>query len=195
MGKALVLQELSSGKNYRISLPCVLGRGKEADLSLPDLTISHRHALISETDNQIWIEDLKSANGVFVNDKKIKQKTLLKPGDLMQMGQTKFLVSQAEKDFSEQTFILHSLDPNAEWELDHQRLKLIYEITKELTENQDLTALEENIFLRFKEIFEHDRGYIALFEEDGSLKPIFSDPASKSIPLSKSIVNRLFQDG
>lgn len=195
MSKNIVLQELSSGKNYRISLPCVLGRGKEADLAFPDLTISHRHALISEIDDQIWIQDIKSSNGVFVNDKKIKDKTLLKPGDLVQLGQTRFLAFQSEEDVSEQTIILHSLGPKAEWELDRKRLNLIYEITKELTENQDLITLEQNIFLRFKEIFQHDRGYIALFQEDGSLKPIFSDPASRSIPLSRGIVNQLFQNG
>ncbi len=195
MTRHIVLQELSSGKNYRISLPCVIGRGKEADLVFPELTISHRHALISELDNQIWIEDLKSSNGVFVNDKKIK-KALLDPGDSVQLGQIKLLVSlEEEEDIQGQTLILHSLESKAELNLDHQRLKLIYEITSELSGNQDLTALEEKIFSRFKEIFNHDRGYIAIFQDDGSLKPIFSCPPSEAVPLSRSIVNRLFQNG
>jgi K+-sensing histidine kinase KdpD len=195
MTRHIVLQELSSGKNYRISLPCVIGRSKEADLVFPDLTISHRHALISEIDNQIWIEDLKSSNGVFVNDKKIK-KALLDPGDSVQLGQIKLLVSlEEEEDIQGQTLILHSLESKAELNLDHQRLKLIYEITSELSGNQDLTALEEKIFSRFKEIFNHDRGYIAIFQDDGSLKPIFSCPPSEAVPLSRSIVNRLFQNG
>jgi len=195
MTRHIVLQELSSGKNYRISLPCVIGRSKEADLAFPELTISHRHALISELDNQIWIEDLKSANGVFVNDKKIK-KALLEPCDSVQLGQIKLLVSmEEEEDIPGQTLILHSLESKAELNLDHQRLKLIYEITSELSGNQDLTALEEKIFSRFKEIFNHDRGYIAIFQDDGSLKPIFSCPPSEAVPLSRSIVNKLFQNG
>jgi GAF domain-containing protein len=195
MTRHIVLQELSSGKNYKISLPCVIGRSKEADLAFPDLAISHRHALISELDNQIWIEDLQSSNGVFVNDKKIKVKALLNPGDSIQLGQIKLLLSLEEEDIPGQTLILHSLESKAELNLDHQRLKLIYEITTELSGNQDLTALEENIFSRFKEIFNHDRGYIAIFQDDGSLKPIFSCPPSESVPLSRSIVNKLFRNG
>ncbi len=176
-------------------MPCVLGRSNDAGLTFSDPSISHRHALIAEIDNQIWIEDLKSRNGVYVNDQKIKEKTLLKTGDSVQLGQTKFLVCQAEKEFSEQTLILHSLDRTAEWKLDHERLGLIYEITTELSENQDITVLGQKIFSRFKEIFKQDRGYLALCQEDGTLKPILLDSSLKSVPLSRSIVNRLFRNG
>ena len=195
MIKQIALQELRSRENYRISLPCVIGRGKEADLSFPDLAISHRHALIGETDNQIWIQDLQSANGVFVNDQRIKEKALLKLGDSIQLGQTRFLVPQEEEKIPQQTIILHSLGPKTDWDLDHQRLRLIYDLTTELSENQDITVLGEKIFSRFKEIFKQDRGYIALFQEDGSLKPIFAAPPSEPVPLSRSVINRLFQNG
>lgn len=195
MTEHIVLQELSSGRNHEINLPCVVGRSNEADLTFPDPSISQRHALIVETDNQIWIEDLKSSNGVYVNDQKIKEKTFIKTGDSVQLGQTKFRVCQEEEDVSEQTLILHSLDPTAEWKLDRERLKLIYEITTELSENQDIAVLGEKIFSRFKEIFKQDRGYLALFQEDGTLKPILLDSSSKSVPLSRSIVNRLFRNG
>jgi GAF domain-containing protein len=195
MIKQISLQELSSGKSYRISLPCLIGRSTEADLSLSDRTLSRRHALIGETNNQLWVQDLQSSNGVSINGKKISDKTLFKQGDSIQLGQLKFLVSQAEEGASEQTVILHALDASAECPLDHERLELIYELTNELSENQDLTALEERIFSSFKKIFNQDRGYMALFQEDGSLKPIGMGPALKSIPLSKSILNRLFENG
>lgn len=195
MIRHIALQELRSGKNYRISLPCLVGRSIEAGLSLSDRTLSRRHALIGETNNRLWIQDLQSSNGVFINGKKIDDKTFFKQGDSIQLGQLKFLVSQAEEGALEQTVILHSLDANTECPLDHERLELIYDITTELSENQDLTVLGERIFSRFKKIFNQDRGYIALFQEDGSLKPICMDSALKSIPLSKSILNRLFQNG
>ncbi len=191
----IALQELSSGESYRVSLPCLVGRGMEVDLSLSDPTLSRRHALIGETNNQLWIQDLQSSNGVFINGKKIDDKTFFKPGDSIQLGQLKFQVSQAEEGALEQTVILSSLDANVAFPLDHQRLELIYDITTELSENQDLTALGEKIFSRFKKIFNQDRGYIALFQEDGSLKPICMDPALKSVPISQSILNRLFQNG
>jgi K+-sensing histidine kinase KdpD len=195
MTKEIVLQELSSGESYRISLPCLVGRNPEADLFLTDPTLSRRHALIGETNNQLWIQDLESSNGVFINGKKVNDQTFFKQGDSIQLGQLKFRVSQAEEGALERTVILHSLDASTGFPSDHQRLELIYDITAELSENQDLTALGERIFSSFKKIFNQDRGYIALFQEDGSLKPICMDPALKSIPLSQSILNRLFQSG
>ena len=45
----------------------VIGRGDDADISLPDLAASRRHARISYTDGQYWIEDLNSRNGTFIN--------------------------------------------------------------------------------------------------------------------------------
>ncbi len=195
MAKRLVLQEVSSRKDYEIELPCVVGRGEQADLSFPDTTISHRHALIQELDDRIWIEDLKSANGVYVGDQRIREKTLLKPGDSVRIGKTTFLIRRAEDDVWQETLVLHAVEPKAEWRLDHEKLRLIYEITTELSENQDLTALGENIFSRLKEIFHQDRGYLALFQEDGSLKPVFLDFALQTAPISRSIVNRLLQSG
>jgi len=195
MTKDVTIQELTSGKKHKISLPCVVGRGKEADVIFSDPTVSHRHALILEQANKLWIEDLNSSNGVYVNDKKIKEKARFRWGDTIQLGQTKLIVSQAEEDISEQTIVVHSLDPKAERNLDHERLELIYEITAELSENQDLNLLGEKIFSRFKKIFKQDRSYLALFREDGTLQPVGADSSSKSIPLSRSIVNRLFRTG
>jgi pSer/pThr/pTyr-binding forkhead associated (FHA) protein len=113
MTKHVVLQELSSGRNHQIDLPCVVGRSNEVDLTLSDPSISQRHALIAESDNQIWIEDLKSRNGVYVNGQKIKEKTFLRTGDSVQLGQTKFLICEGEEEISEQTLVLHYLDPTA----------------------------------------------------------------------------------
>ena len=123
MNKGIILQEMSSGRNHKIDLPCVLGRSSEVDLTFSDPSISHRHALIVEIDNETWIEDLKSRNGVYVNDQKIEDKTLLRAGDSVQLGETKFLICQGEEEVSEQTLVLHSLDSKTEWRLDRQRLE------------------------------------------------------------------------
>ena len=195
MIKTILLQDPASGENFHITLPCVIGRGREADLSFADPTVSHRHALIEERDGKIWIEDLESANGVFVNDSKIREKILLNPDDSIRLGQTQLVVSLQEEAISEQTVILHSLGPATERSPDRQRLHCIYELTATLSENQDVAALGEKIFIRLKEFFTQDRGYIALFQEDGRLKPLFPDPASGPVPVSRSIIRRMFQSG
>jgi GAF domain-containing protein len=196
MAGKIILQELSSGKKHTVTLPCILGRGKEADLSLCDMTISHKHAVITETDDgRIWIEDLKSANGVYVNDNRIKNQAVLKTGASIQLGNTRLLISESEEDISRQTVILHSLQPSEKASLDHERLKVIYEITGEFASTRDIEGLGEKIFLRFKEIFRQDRGYIASFQEDGTLKPVCLCSADETVPVSRSIINRLLRNG
>ena len=43
---------------------------------------------------QIWIEDLKSSNGTFVNDKRIDAATLIQPGDSLALGSFKFVLDK-----------------------------------------------------------------------------------------------------
>jgi K+-sensing histidine kinase KdpD len=195
MKDLIILQELSTGNHYEVELPCVVGRSKSADLQFSDPAISHRHALIGEEHEQIWIEDLGSSNGVYVNDKRIAARTVLRTGDFLQLGQTRLIISSEERKAAEQTIILHSVDVKTESELDRERLKLIHEITTQLSGNQDLEVLAQQVSTRFKEIFNQDRGYLALFQKDGSLKPLLPNASSASIPLSRSIVKRLFQTG
>ncbi|MEW6602217.1 MAG: FHA domain-containing protein, partial [Nitrospirota bacterium] len=196
MARNIILEELGSGKSYHVTLPCILGRGKEADLSFPDMTMSQKHALIEETDDgRIWIEDLKSTNGVYVADRKIGNKAVLVTGDSFQLGNTKFLLSETEEDISRQTVILHSLQPSEKKSLDHERLKVLYEITDEFSTVHDIGTLGERIFSRFKEIFAQERGYIATFQEDGSLKPLCLCSADETVPVSRSVVNRLLENG
>jgi len=196
MQKKMALRELRSGKTYQVTVPCVLGRGKEADLVFPDPSISHRHALITGTEDQLWIEDLRSRNGVFVNQEKIPRRAPLNPGDVIQLGTTQLAFLPVEgEEVSEQTVILHSLQPRTESQLDRQKLRLVYEITKELAESQSLASLGRKLFSRFKEVFNQDRGYLALFQEDGTLEPIMVDPPMGTVPLSRSVINRLFRNG
>lgn len=195
MKRPLVLREIPSQRVHEINLPCVLGRGARADLAFSDPAISQQHALLLEIEGQPWIEDLESANGVYVNDRKIVEKTPIKAGDSIQLGRTRFLVVPPPGDTSEQTVILHSLDHSAEASLDHQKLKLIFELTTNLAKHQDLAALQGEILPSFRELFKQDHGCIALFAEDGSLKPLFSNTPLESLLLSRSILSRLFEKG
>ncbi len=191
-----ILLSDGSKEKYVLKKPVTfIGRVKGNDVMIKDNHVSKKHAKIVCSGDLLEIYDIESTNGVFVNDRRIKNKTILKPGDSVRLGQTEVYISQTEDTDSHQTLILHSLGPEVEYSLDQQRLKVIYEITTDLTGNQNIIALGGKIFSKFKEIFRQDRGYLALFEVGGILKPICSDPPEKSIPLSRSIVNRLFQNG
>ncbi|MCK5231002.1 MAG: FHA domain-containing protein, partial [Desulfobulbaceae bacterium] len=191
-----ILREVDSGKDHFISLPCLIGRGEEADLVLADHTVSHRHALIDSSDDRLWIKDLDSVNGVWLNGERISGKTFLHPGDFIQLGQSKFLLPVAEEEKSEQTIILHALDrTSVAHEMDRRRLDLIYSITAEFPSSQDIIHIGEKIFAGFKDFFHQDHGTIALLQEDGDLRTLCCDSRMEPVPFSRSIVNRVLQNG
>lgn len=195
MKTEIVLKEHGSDRKHPIQLPCILGRTKSADLSFQDPTVSHRHARISFDDGRVWIEDLQSANGVQINGRTITEKTPLERGDTILLGRTALYYLTEEEESFDQTVILHSAEHSDECRLDQQRLKLINEIASQLAEHQDLTTLQRNLSSRFKEIFKHDRGYVALFQEDGSLKSILPESTTEQVPISRTILNRLLERG
>ena len=72
MGALLVKGGPEDGKTIILSgRPKIIGRGPQADISVDDLGVSRAHALIRCDHDGVWIQDLGSRNGVFVNDEKV----------------------------------------------------------------------------------------------------------------------------
>lgn len=63
-----------------------LGRRAESDIQLLDPTVSGQHAVITITLGDVWIEDVGSTNGTFVNDELVRRQ-LLRDGDQIGIGQ------------------------------------------------------------------------------------------------------------
>ena len=73
--------------------PLVIGRSREADISLLDDKVSRTHACIRFSDGQFFLKDLGSRNGVWLNGQKIDSDVPVKPGDRIQVGSTVFVLS------------------------------------------------------------------------------------------------------
>ena len=86
-----VIEGPQAGKNFNVTLPCVLGR-KGSDITIKDQKVSKTHARIKEIGSKIIIEDLKSTNGTFVNNERIIV-IELQSGDLISIGDTKMRIS------------------------------------------------------------------------------------------------------
>jgi pSer/pThr/pTyr-binding forkhead associated (FHA) protein len=54
----------------------LVGRSSDLDMVLVEDMVSRKHARIAMQADQIWIEDLGSTNGTFVNGEKIKRARL-----------------------------------------------------------------------------------------------------------------------
>ena len=64
----------------------VVGRTAASDRVIDQPMVSSRHARLFQVGNEILIEDLNSANGTFVNGKRIDRATAVRPGDKIGLG-------------------------------------------------------------------------------------------------------------
>lgn len=78
------------GKEKEISKEMIVGRSLKTDLSTSDPLMSRKHFKLIPQNNKVYIEDLNSLNGTYLNQKLIEAKTLLKSGDIIIAGRTVF---------------------------------------------------------------------------------------------------------
>ena len=64
----------------------VIGRSAECQLSLDDPLVSRRHALLLVGDDEVFIEDAGSRNGVMLNGNRISGRARLMEGDKVMIG-------------------------------------------------------------------------------------------------------------
>ncbi len=78
----------ADGRTYPLAIgSTVIGRGDQANLRLPDVGISRRHARLDFDGGQVVLTDLGSTNGTMVNGQRISA-VALNPGDMIQIGTT-----------------------------------------------------------------------------------------------------------
>lgn len=83
------------------NVPFIIGRDRDCDLKLTDKWISRHHAEIRRNGDHLWIRDLGSTNGTFLNYRKIEQAELIEPGDTIAIGTFKFSVKSYESSIAE----------------------------------------------------------------------------------------------
>jgi hypothetical protein len=71
------------------SHPLTIGRAGNNDISMPDDEYaSGRHARVEPRRDGIWVEDIGSTNGTFVNGIRLTRERKLTPGDVVRVGET-----------------------------------------------------------------------------------------------------------
>lgn len=86
----------------------VLGRRENSDLHLPDPHVSRAHAIVRRQSGAVWIEDLGSTGGTFVNDERITGAQALKHGDAVRFGtvEARFEDRSSLMDRDEETILM-----------------------------------------------------------------------------------------
>jgi len=83
------------GKQFSLdTFPISIGRLPDNDVALPiDDFISRRHCTVFEDNGTLYISDLRSTNGTYLNEEKINQSTIIKTGDELLLGNTRLKIN------------------------------------------------------------------------------------------------------
>jgi pSer/pThr/pTyr-binding forkhead associated (FHA) protein len=83
-----------------------LGRRPYNDIVIDNLAVSGEHAVLQLTGNEVYLEDLNSTNGTYVNGKAVK-KQLLQNNDTVEIGKYKIkFINEAPGATFEKTMII-----------------------------------------------------------------------------------------
>jgi pSer/pThr/pTyr-binding forkhead associated (FHA) protein len=90
--KARLLDALHGDREIPLErLPVLMGRGPDAEIQVFDPFASRHHCEISERDGTLFVRDLGSKNGSFVNGRYASESSLCE-GDTLSVGATTFVV-------------------------------------------------------------------------------------------------------
>ena len=95
-----VIQGEHQGRKFHIHGSMTFGRSSKCELCFGDPELSRRHCEFFLKDDVLEVKDLASANGVTVNQQKVKT-AVLQPGDQLKMGSVSLLVIGPKVSLSE----------------------------------------------------------------------------------------------
>lgn len=91
-GRLVVVESpvLDDGEEYEIdSAPITIGRGGQNDIAIDgDEFASARHVRFEPRRDGVWVTDLGSTNGTYLNGVRIDGARRLAPGDVVRVGET-----------------------------------------------------------------------------------------------------------
>ena len=102
------------GKKYAIQdAELTIGRGEDNHIVVDLDNVSRRHVRILRRQGRMFLEDLKSTNGTYLNDQEVLEETALRSGDLIKVGGSifKFLTGDnVELQYHETIYTLTIVD-------------------------------------------------------------------------------------
>jgi predicted component of type VI protein secretion system len=94
IAKLIVASGKSAGRSIAIKRnQLLIGRAEQCDVRPLSEDVSRRHCAVSVGPSEVWVEDLGSRNGTFVNGSKITERTKVVDGDVIRVGSLELRVS------------------------------------------------------------------------------------------------------
>jgi sigma-B regulation protein RsbU (phosphoserine phosphatase) len=185
----------------------LVGRQPDAQIYLESLAVSRQHAHILCGDGAVFIEDLGSSNGTYINGAPIYGRTRLREGDTLQIGPYVFdlkaeasplpeeevdQIIRATVDAFPSNHTLFAQNPT-------YKLQVVLEIAQQLARTLDLDTLLPRLLEQLLRLLpQADRGMVILGSAE---KLVVSAQRSRmegehaDFPYSRTIVRRALAEG
>ena len=147
MAKLVLLSEGLTGKSHELKVDkTTIGRLDDNAFQIPEPSVSSHHCEVLLRGNDIVIKDLNSTNGTFVNGEAVTTEAVLKPGQLLRLGQVEMrletgdaLAAAAGKKKLEQTRVIpQGVKLN---ELEQQGTRPVFEKNSPFVKKSNKTAV------------------------------------------------------
>ena len=226
MSDATLLVVNGPGRGVRFDIStdggeAVIGRSVGTRIRVDDTEVSRQHAAILHDGETFCLNDLKSANGTFLNGKRVNRSPL-NHGDSIRLGSTvlRFQVtSRNPPDSSQPTRLVKLVDDSgsgqhsaivqqvvakeaAAWPAKKSGLDLLYQVAEELGRPfETLESLLEKILHLTLSAVRADRGCILLRDPVGQeLLPLVFQQRDPDVPatqmaISRSITGHVLRNG
>jgi hypothetical protein len=81
---------LVTGESFVVGAGITIGRASGTEVCIDDTYASNRHARIYDRDGYVYIEDMNSTNGTYVNGRRVSAQEVLQADDRIRIGDTEF---------------------------------------------------------------------------------------------------------
>src|SRR5688572_24144380 len=76
------------GRSFDLNGELTVGRAAGCQVALEDNYVSQLHARVFTREGTVWVEDLGSTNGTYVNDRRVSAPLAVRRGDQLKVGST-----------------------------------------------------------------------------------------------------------
>lgn len=198
MPELLVVTGVSAGTVFFLTKDStVIGRSDGCDVVIADPWISSRHAMIEQRGDEIWLVDLDSRNGTFLDGRRIREAPLR--GDAqVAFGRTTGTLravvqgtatpqrADAVRYLADVEKMVSQADAGADPA--HRQLAALQAVGRALVDAADFDESLSRILGTVAEVARAERSSLLLLDENGALVPRVHLPADSPPRVSASVV-------
>lgn len=87
------LEIIERGRSRRVEVRCpfVVGRATDAEVLLMDPEASRHHARFESDGTAVFVTDLQSSNGIYLNGQRVTDSIEVRAGDAIDLGSTRMI--------------------------------------------------------------------------------------------------------